>query len=48
MPVLKQILRHLDAGEMKEVAEQMLQLEMPQEVRDCVKEKVTFITDLVG
>ena len=48
VPVLKQILRHLDAREMKGVAEQALQLETPQEIRDFVKEKVPFITDLVG
>ena len=47
VPLLKQILRGLDAGEMRSVAEQALKLESPKQIEDLVKEKVPFIGQLV-
>lgn len=47
VPLLKQILRGLDAKEMKAVAEQALNLESPKQIEDFVKEKVPFIAQLV-
>ena len=47
VPLIKQILRGLDAGEMKSVAEQALKLESPKQIEDLVKEKVPFIAQLV-
>ncbi len=47
VPLLKQILRGLDASEMKLVAEQALNLESPKQIEDLVKEKVPFIAQLV-
>ena len=48
VPVLKQILRNLDAEEMKAIAEEALNLETPQEIKDFVKEMIPFIAELVG
>jgi phosphotransferase system enzyme I (PtsI) len=48
VPLLKQILRGLNAGEMKLLAEKALQLETPQEIQEFVKEQVPFIAELVG
>lgn len=47
VPIVKQILRHLNAEEMKSLAEQALQLESPQEIQQLVKEKIPFIAELV-
>ncbi len=47
VPLVKQILRGLDAGEMKSVAEQALELESPKQIEELVKEKVPFIAQLV-
>jgi phosphoenolpyruvate-protein phosphotransferase len=47
VPLIKQILRGLDANEMKAVAEQALQLESPKQIENFVKEKVPFIAQLV-
>ena len=47
VPLLKQILRALDAKEMKAIAEQALQLESPQQIEDFVKKKIPFIAQLV-
>ena len=47
VPLLKQILRGLDAGEMRSIAEQALNLESPKQIEDLVKEKVPFIGQLV-
>jgi phosphotransferase system enzyme I (PtsI) len=47
VPLLKQILRGLDTGEMKSLAEQALKLESPKQIEDLVKEKVPFIGQLV-
>jgi phosphotransferase system enzyme I (PtsI) len=48
VPLLKQILRGLNAGEMKLLAEKALQLETPKEIQEFVKEQVPFIAELVG
>ena len=47
VPVLKQILRNLNAEEMKPLAEEALQLESPEDIQQFVKEKVSFIAELV-
>jgi len=47
VPLVKQILRDLDAGEMRSIAEQALNLESPKQIEDLVKEKVPFIGQLV-
>jgi phosphoenolpyruvate-protein phosphotransferase len=47
VPVVKQILRNLDAKKMKPLAEAVLQLESPQEIQQYVKEQVPFIAELV-
>jgi phosphoenolpyruvate-protein phosphotransferase len=47
VPLIKQILRNLRADEMRAVAEQALQLETPQQVKDFVKESVPFIAELI-
>ena len=47
VPVLKQILRNLNAEEMRPLAEEALQLESPEEIQQFVKEKVSFIAELV-
>jgi phosphotransferase system enzyme I (PtsI) len=47
VPVVKQILRNLNAQEMQSLAEQALQLESPQEIQQLVKDKVPFIAELV-
>lgn len=47
VPVVKQILRSLNAEEMKPLAEAALQLESPQEIQQFVKDKVSFIAELV-
>ncbi len=47
VPVVKQILRNLNAQEMQALAEQALQLESPQEIQQLVKDKVPFIAELV-
>ncbi len=48
VPVIKQIIRNLSAEEMKELAEEALELGSPDEIKELVKEKVPFITDLIG
>jgi phosphoenolpyruvate-protein phosphotransferase len=47
VPLIKQILRNLRSDEMRAVAEQALQLETPQQVKDFVKESVPFIAELI-
>ena len=47
VPVVKQILRNLNAEEMKSLAELALELESPQEIQQFVKGKVPFIAELV-
>lgn len=48
VPVLKQILRGLNAAEMKSLAAQSLELETPEEIQSFVKKQVPFIGELVG
>ena len=48
VPTVKQILRSLNAEEMKTLAETALQLETPQEIQAAVKEQVPFIAELVS
>jgi len=48
VPLIKQILRGLNANEMKSLAEQALQLESPQQIKELVKKRVPFIAELVG
>ena len=48
VPTVKQILRSLNAQEMKALADAVLQLETPQEIQAAVKEQVPFIAELVS
>jgi len=48
VPVIKQILRHLDAREMRLLAEEALQMETPKEIKELVKHRVPFISDLAN
>jgi phosphoenolpyruvate-protein kinase (PTS system EI component) len=48
VPIIKQILRELNAEEMKALAEEALKLEMPADIREFIKQKVPFIKGLVG
>ncbi len=47
VPVIKQILRNLNAKEMRLLAQQALELETPQEIQQFVREKVPFIAELI-
>jgi phosphoenolpyruvate-protein phosphotransferase len=47
IPLLKQILRGLNAKEMKSIADAALQLESPQQIENYIKEKIPFIAQLV-
>jgi len=47
VPVVKQILRNLNAQEMQALAAQALQLESPQEIQQLGKDRVPFIAELV-
>lgn len=46
VPLIKQILRSLCADEMKLLAEEALKLEMPEQIKQLVKDKVPFISEL--
>jgi phosphotransferase system enzyme I (PtsI) len=48
VPLVKQILRGLNAEEMKKLAEKALLLETPKEIQAFVKEQIPFIAELVG
>jgi len=48
VPVIKQIIRNLSAEEMKDLAVEALKLETPDEIKGLIKERVPFITDLIG
>jgi phosphoenolpyruvate-protein kinase (PTS system EI component) len=48
VPIIKQILRELNAEEMKALAEEALKLETPADIREFIKQKVPFIKGLVG
>lgn len=45
VPVAKQIIRRLNFAETKELAERVLQLETPEQVRECVHERMPFLAD---
>jgi phosphotransferase system enzyme I (PtsI) len=47
VPVVKQILRNLDAKKMEILAAQALQLESPKDIQQFVKAEVPFIAELV-
>jgi len=47
IPLIKQIIRNLNAQEMVPVAENALQLESPKEVQDYVKQKIPFLAEIV-
>lgn len=46
IPLAKQILRTLDAGEMKTIADQALDLEEPEQIQAFIKEKIPFIAEV--
>lgn len=47
IPMIKQILRSLCAEDMKLVADEALKLETPEQIRQLVKDKVPFISELI-
>ena len=48
IPLAKQIIRSLDTREMKEIADQALELESPSDIQDFIKEKIPFIAEITG
>ena len=48
IPIIKQILRELNAEEMKTLAEEALKLETPEDIKEYVKQKIPFIKGLVA
>jgi phosphotransferase system enzyme I (PtsI) len=46
VPLIKQIIRNLNAQEMKSVAEHALELDTPEAVQEYVKKKVPFIAEI--
>jgi phosphotransferase system enzyme I (PtsI) len=48
IPLAKQIIRNLDTREMKEIADQALELESPAEIQEFIKEKIPFIAEITG
>jgi len=46
IPLAKQIIRNLDTRDMKEIADQALELESPSEIQDFIKEKIPFIAKI--
>jgi len=48
IPLAKQIIRSLDTHEMKEIADQALDLESPADIRAFIKEKIPFIAEITG
>jgi phosphotransferase system enzyme I (PtsI) len=48
IPLAKQILRNLDAGEMKSLAMQALDMERPDQIKSFVEEKIPFISEITG
>jgi phosphoenolpyruvate-protein phosphotransferase len=46
IPLAKQIIRNLDTREMKEIADQALELESPAEIQAFIKEKIPFIAEI--
>ena len=48
IPLAKQIIRNLDTREMKEIADQALELESPADIQAFIKEKIPFIAEITG
>ncbi len=48
IPLVKQIIRNLDAEEMIDLAKGALQLESPDDVKDFVKKEVPFINEVIS
>jgi len=48
IPMAKQILRSLDASEMKKIADEALDLETPAEIQAFIKKKVPIIAEISG
>jgi phosphoenolpyruvate-protein phosphotransferase len=48
VPLAKQIIRNLDTREMKEIADQTLELESPADIQAFIKEKIPFIAEITG
>lgn len=48
IPLAKQVIRNLDTRDMKEIADQALELESPSEIQDFIKEKIPFIAKITG
>lgn len=48
IPLAKQILRNLDAKEMEKIADQALNLENPDQIKNFIKEKIPFIAEISG
>ena len=44
----KQIIRNLDTRDMKEIADQALELESPADIQAFIKEKIPFIAEITG
>ena len=48
VPLIKQIIRNLNAEEMKPLAEHALQLDSPEEIREFVKTSIPFIGEIAS
>ncbi len=48
VPLAKQIIRNLDTCEMKEIADQTLELESPADIQAFIKERIPFIAEIAG
>ena len=48
IPLAKQIIRNLDTRDMKEIADQALELESPADIQAFIKEKIPFIAEITG
>jgi phosphoenolpyruvate-protein phosphotransferase (PTS system enzyme I) len=46
VPLIKQIIRNLNAGEMKSLAEYALELDSPEAIQEYVKKRVPFIEEI--
>jgi len=48
IPIIKQIIRNLNASDMSELAQNALNLETPDEVRELVQNKIPFLNEIAG
>jgi phosphotransferase system enzyme I (PtsI) len=48
VPLIKQIIRNLNAGEMKSLAEYALELDSPEAIQEYVKKRVPFIEEIAS